>query len=483
MGLPMGLQDSQLKGSPIQNAYLADEYGILKAKNSVSPWDINLYGDFYDAFKMHDDYFLPWLNADGNTYLRRIPWRFPQDGCYLRGRLLSERIAYNLKGSPSLSQRIYAFGDLGVYTPNHPEGEVHWRYHTALIAKVDDVALVADPALEPNGPLKMETWLKKIVEATNTPVHKLKIIICDGNSYTPTSGPCNGSGEIPFASVNPDEIAKKTRGFLGNSNKDGSYPGGEWENVRKLGLDPNKELLDEKSINLNPIHDGDFLIKAVNGTQENLTGGFGAWKTSPAGITLLSKETSQLGCDDFGSYECSLVWPNYDTYFKPYQSVELHQYNGMDEGKSGGFQQDIKNIQGKDTLRIAFMAGNAPHKWCGENKYYNGKTYAGNQQFKIQLLSNDQVIREKNFVLGSTMNFEGTMKINWHTKYAEFTDLRKVKSPIALRFISSSGKDSCGAVISGVRAFFVDDTPPPFYSLEISQSEAKNFNKNITILF
>lgn len=103
---------------------------------------------------------------------RDISFEYPDDGCYARAHLMSQRMQA-MKVVPGKAW-AFAQGDeykkyatlpkaLEVKTPNHPAGKVTWTYHVAPTVRVkgsDGVVrtLVIDPAMF-SGPVTVGAWV------------------------------------------------------------------------------------------------------------------------------------------------------------------------------------------------------------------------------------------------------------------------------------------------------------------------------------
>jgi hypothetical protein len=102
----------------------------------------------------------------------KIPFDFPDDGCYARAHLMC--LLMQRKGVDSGKAWNYghkfeqdpARGDictLRVETRHHPKGAVTWRYHVAPVVYVQDSSgrparFVIDPSIDKNGPIDAREW-------------------------------------------------------------------------------------------------------------------------------------------------------------------------------------------------------------------------------------------------------------------------------------------------------------------------------------
>ncbi len=157
-------------------------------------------------------------------FLRRITWLYPDDGCFVRAELMSERL--QAMGLPAPT-KLFAFGSLNVKTPYSPSGEVNWWYHVVVAYQVHDSGgdsvIVFDPAVESSAPLKMSAWLEDIGA-----VGEASVSVCDAGAFSPSSF-CKNS--TPKA-----EIIVKSAEL--------SFLNAEWERMFELELEPENILGD-----------------------------------------------------------------------------------------------------------------------------------------------------------------------------------------------------------------------------------------------
>lgn len=156
---------------------------------------------------------------DRPDFLRRISWLYPDDGCYARSQLSNLNFA---DWEIPVPDKVFAFGDLAVDTPNSPHGSVSWWYHVAPIVQVQGVKYVLDPAIEPTRPLTLDEWL----ERQNSEPGEVKVSICRSGTYSPYSV-CSRRIMETQTSALRDQIR-----LLGY----------EWERLEELGRDPEREL-------------------------------------------------------------------------------------------------------------------------------------------------------------------------------------------------------------------------------------------------
>jgi len=157
------------------------------------------------------------------SFQRRISWLYPDDGCFARAELVNAKAE---EWGHTRPYRLFAFGNLTVQTNNSPSGHVNWWYHTVPVVKSasSQEVLVLDAAIDPKAPIPWKTWLLFQVSQLSD----VKVAVCDGNTYVPSSA-CFGSSP-PTSTAESDE----TDAYL-------QY---EWDRQVTLDRDPNKVLGD-----------------------------------------------------------------------------------------------------------------------------------------------------------------------------------------------------------------------------------------------
>lgn len=149
---------------------------------------------------------------------RRISWLYPKDGCWTRAALFN-RNAFRL--FIPIPNKVFAFGNLRVKTPNSARGVVGWWYHVAPIVQVDETKYVLDPSIEPERPLTLDEWLSKMGNPK-----KIKVAICGSGTYSPG-----------------DRCDKETDGMeLRAEQTQKHYLELEERELRRLGRNPDVEL-------------------------------------------------------------------------------------------------------------------------------------------------------------------------------------------------------------------------------------------------
>jgi hypothetical protein len=168
-------------------------------------------------------------------FLRRIPWLYPDDGCYMRAEAMGEEIE---KGSFPRPKKLFIFGDLSLRTRNSPDHWIYWWYHVAPVIyendqspqieneKDSDLGLdrvyVFDPAIEPRHPLRLKAWIRSL----GSNFEDAKLSLCDPTAYEPSSnclGPTSNSAQ---------RAQKDAPRFLR----------AEWYRLKDLDRNPRQEL-------------------------------------------------------------------------------------------------------------------------------------------------------------------------------------------------------------------------------------------------
>lgn len=161
-----------------------------------------------------------FLRASGRPdFARRIPWLYPDDGCFVRAQTAVERLA----GKPLA--KLFVFGQLSLRTRFSPSGRVFWWYHVVPAFQVAGKPYVFDPAIDPSGTLALEDWLRRqVADPAST-----RIAVCDAGSYAPFSR-CQAPPPSEAAGRAPGDRLR----FLDL----------EWNRMTALGNDPRKILGD-----------------------------------------------------------------------------------------------------------------------------------------------------------------------------------------------------------------------------------------------
>lgn len=159
-----------LRTTPLGSARLYNEERLPKAIGWKSTQDMQ------ERFeKIRDERFIT-LSSEPD-FPRRISWLYPKDGCWTRAALFN-RNAFRL--FIPIPDKVFAFGNLRVKTPNSSRGVVGWWYHVAPIVQVGTTKYVLDPAIEPEKPLPLADWLGRMGNP-----QKIKVAICKSGTYSP----------------------------------------------------------------------------------------------------------------------------------------------------------------------------------------------------------------------------------------------------------------------------------------------------------
>lgn len=159
-------------------------------------------------------------DVDHQGFKRRSSWLFPDDGCFARAQLMLENLRQWGGFEPA---KAFIFGNLEVKTANAPGGSVSWWYHVVPVLKNGQQIVVFDPAIEPRRPLTLQEW----VSTMTTDPTSVKVAICAGNAYTPSSSCAKPASQGSRAKQ--DQLG---------------YLKAEWLRVTELNRDPQKELGD-----------------------------------------------------------------------------------------------------------------------------------------------------------------------------------------------------------------------------------------------
>jgi hypothetical protein len=163
-----------------------------------------------------------WMpSPDRANFPRRISWLYPDDGCFARAALMMFNFGRWLVTLPN---KIFAFGDLQVRTPNSPGGLVTWWYHVAPVVEVNGQKYVIDPAIQPDRPLRLEEWIGAMSEQPKG----IQVAVCASGTYDPY-----------------DDCSRVSDGTEQDAFKDEPYYlSNEWRRLSVLKRDPVQELGD-----------------------------------------------------------------------------------------------------------------------------------------------------------------------------------------------------------------------------------------------
>lgn len=161
---------------------------------------------------------LRWIQMP--KFLRRTTFLYPQDGCFLRAALMNRSLmAQFISPLP----KIFVFGNLKAESPYEKNGSIYWYFHVALAVRWQSQVYVIDPSLNGERPLPLAEWYSLMGVSSATAETRL----CDPQSYSPFDRCIGGQG------------------FLEEKQRDDHtqyYLAAEWNNLEKLGYDPEKLL-------------------------------------------------------------------------------------------------------------------------------------------------------------------------------------------------------------------------------------------------
>ncbi len=179
--------------------------------------DLGSLPDLENQFKyVRDTRFM-----EDEHFPRRLTWLYPDDGCYARAEMASQKIIAHNFTEP---KKIFVFGNLSAQTTNAPGGSVQWWYHVAVIYRVGQVPYVVDPALNPQKPMTLTEWNK----AVGGEQAKVQYSICSHDTFDPDAD-CYAP-----TPTSPAQAESEQKGFLQD----------EWDRLIELGRNPEQELGD-----------------------------------------------------------------------------------------------------------------------------------------------------------------------------------------------------------------------------------------------
>lgn len=163
--------------------------------------------------------------SDNTSFVRRISWLYPDDGCFARAELVSSLAGDAGRPKP---YRLFSFGNLRVNTSNHPNGYVTWRYHVVPIVRsaTTGEVWVFDAAIDPLKPMPWQSWLLKQVASLND----VTVTVADSNAFGPGDPIIGGTNQRALAVSYEQSI------YLRNVDDQGIVR--EWGRQGQLGRDP-----------------------------------------------------------------------------------------------------------------------------------------------------------------------------------------------------------------------------------------------------
>ena len=167
-------------------------------------------------------------SAQRPTFLRRIPWMFPEDGCYARAEQVNAQVARAGKVKP---HKLFAFGHyLRPWAEHSFEERQTWDYHVVPVVKNSSgEPIVFDAGLSPCRPLPWKEWLALLVDDLSE-LDNLAggwgVALGDANAYYPNS---LATGEPSHEAESIQQLTEP--GFL-------NLLDWEWLRQEELGRDP-----------------------------------------------------------------------------------------------------------------------------------------------------------------------------------------------------------------------------------------------------
>ncbi len=183
--------------------------------------EMGSYAELYEAFSRARDTRHLKDQSNDPSFLRRPSWMYPDDGCFARAGVMSQKLHQWGFVRP---KKVFIFGNLRVKTQNHRAGFVTWWYHVVPLVKADGVAYALDPAIEPSRPLTLKEWVQRQVSV----ISSARVSICHELTYQPYSSCLNGNPRADTVSMSDQQ----------------SYLRDEWERLIELERNPEQELGD-----------------------------------------------------------------------------------------------------------------------------------------------------------------------------------------------------------------------------------------------
>jgi hypothetical protein len=164
-------------------------------------------------------------SSDGLGFKRRIPWLYPDDGCFMRTQSALRRMQDRGISKEKLPKKIFIFGDLVMTSQFSPNNQVYWWFHVVPAVRLKDEVYVLDPTVESAQPLTIHEWILKLV----THVSDVRIAVCDTSAYDAFSN-CHGD-----SGLNANQRSQEDAPI---------YLDAERRRIEDLGFNPNIVLRD-----------------------------------------------------------------------------------------------------------------------------------------------------------------------------------------------------------------------------------------------
>jgi len=193
--------------------------------NLIPEWNID---QINDAFKLIRDFkYLHCSNIEGN--LRKIPWLFVENGCFVRASLASELIKENLKLE---TKKVFIFGKFKFKSNWAKEKIVTFRDHVAIAARVKSEVYIFDPAIKYDSAILLKDWVNILTMDSDDMNYKL--CICNLLTFSHNSN-CFEVNKENFVGIR-NNISFTLDYFTME------YLAKEYLNIIDLGLDPHSIL-------------------------------------------------------------------------------------------------------------------------------------------------------------------------------------------------------------------------------------------------
>jgi hypothetical protein len=170
----------------VQSNYAVDD-NAYELRQPLTHLDLDLIPEWTLGKKELQESFVKardfrFLEQDSQPgFKRRVPWLYPDEGCYLRADWMDRLLDKDQRPSAA---KLYVFGDLEVRTENSPTGSVSWWFHVVLAYKFQNVIYVLDPSMEATRPMTLKEWSQRI----STDPETLTFSICVAKSSSPYTG-------------------------------------------------------------------------------------------------------------------------------------------------------------------------------------------------------------------------------------------------------------------------------------------------------
>lgn len=150
-----------------------------------------------------------WYWAELPNFRRRIPWLYPEDGCFSRADLMDQKLT---DWKEPRAHHVFIFGNISA---TNDYGTYFWWFHVAPVVKLKGEAYVIDPAVFFEAAIPLKEWILKMTSQ----VEAVKLSLCGPAALYPFDR-CNQK-ESTWDAAYKEELVQE-------------YLRSEWVNLEKV---------------------------------------------------------------------------------------------------------------------------------------------------------------------------------------------------------------------------------------------------------